>query len=78
MLALGNGQQGVKAAAGVMKNADSVHVNAHGRDGVSGGSRRNKMDRRSDAGAGWRLNGNTGKRCPDEQQRESAQGNNLF
>ena len=51
VLAHGDGHQGVQASAGVIENADSVHVNAHGRDGMSGGGRRNKMDWRGNAGA---------------------------
>ena len=78
MLALGDGQQGIQTAAGVVKNTDSVNVNPHCCNGMSGRCRRNKVDRRTGAGIGWRLNGDTGKRCPYQQQSENAQANDLF
>jgi hypothetical protein len=78
VLAWGESQRGIKAAAGVMKNTDPVYVNTHSGDGIAGTGRRNKMDRRSHAGIRWKLNGYTCKRCSNQQQHESTQAHSLF
>ena len=77
MLARSDRHQCIQAAARVMKNTDAVNIDAHCRNGVSGTRRRNKMDRRSNAGTRWRLNGDTGKRCSNQQQDERTQADDL-
>lgn len=78
MLAGGDRDRGIKAGAVREIDAYAVHIDTHRGDGMSGGRRGNKMDRRGNAGGAGRLDCDAGKRCGNQQQHDNTQVRNVL